>query len=223
MQRVDGRPIDAYLRDEITAPLGLHDTHLGIPLTEQRALGDRIVPVAWKGSMLPRIDGDGALSMAPYRVDAVHNEPWHIAKVEPAGGMRGPARELGQFYESLLGIGPAVLDPRSVEVLSAVHRHGMKDGVLGRRLPWGLGVQVEFTGGTTRRVFGHGGMASSRGMADRECGVAIAVVTNGLPRFPAAERRMLEITDAVYTALGDDVAPLRKPVENLGAAFGLST
>ena len=223
VERVDGRPIAQYVHEEIVAPLALDDTYLGIPLDEQVRLGDRIVRVAWKGHTLPKVDADGTLSMVPYRIDRVHNEPWHVAKVEPGGGMRGPARSLGRFYESLLGYGPPVLDPATVEVMTAVHRYGLKDGVLGLRTPWGLGVQVEFTGGTTRRAFGHGGMASSRGLADRECGLVIAVVANGLAGFVDAERRVLEVTDAVYTALGDDVAPYRKPVEDLGAGFRLST
>jgi len=223
VERIDGRPIAEYVHDEIVTPLALDDTYLGIPLDEQAGLGDRIVRVAWKGHTLPKVDADGALSMVPYRIDRVHNEPWHIAKVEPGGGMRGPARSLGRFYESLLGYGPPMLDPKSVEMMTAVHRYGLKDGVLGLRTPWGLGVQVEFTGGTTRRAFGHGGMASSRGLADRECGLVIAVVANGLAGFVDAERRALEVTDAIYTALGDEVAPYRKPVEDLGAGFRLST
>lgn len=221
VEAVDGRPIARYVQEEITGPLGLVETRLGIPRDEQARLADRIVPVAWKGHRLPVVDGDG-LRMVPYRVDRIHNEPWHIAKVEPGGGMRGPARDLGRFYESLLGFGPALLDPRTVELMAAVHRYGLQDGVLGRRTPWGLGVQVEFTGGTTRRAFGHGGMASSRGLADPECGLVIAVVANGLPDFLAAEQRVLEITDLVYRFLGDEVAHLRKPVERL-TRFGIST
>jgi len=84
-------------------------------------------------------------------------------------------------------------------------------------------VQVEFSGGTTYRVFGHGGMASSRAFADPTCGLVMVVIANGLPNFIAAERRPFQVTDAVYSALGDDVAPFRKPVEDLGRAFGFST
>jgi len=220
---IDGRPIDRYLRDEVLAPLGVSDTSLGVSIDEQAQLGDRLVPVGWKGHVLPKIDADGALSMVPYRVDKLHNRPWHIAKVEPAGGMRGPAVSLARFYESLLGFGPCLTDPHTVDTMSAVHRYGMKDGVLGRRIPWGLGVQVEFTGGTTRRAFGHGGMASSRAIADPTCGLVMVVVANGLPNFIAAERRVFQVTDAVYSALGADVAPFRKPAEDLGRAAGLST
>jgi len=217
VRRVDGRPIERYLHDEVITPIGMTESQLGIPVARQAELGERIVPVAWKGHRLPRLDTDGVLEMVEYRIDRVHNEPWHIAKIEPGGGMRGPAHDLGRFYESLLGYGPPVLEPRTVEVMRAVHRYGLKDGVLGLQTPWGLGVQVEFTGGTIRRTFGHGGMASSRGLADAECGLVLVVVANGLAGFVEAEQRVLEITDAAYSALGDAVAPLRKAVEKIGA------
>jgi hypothetical protein len=51
----------------------------------------------------------------------------------------------------------------------------------------------------------------------------MVVIANGLPNFIAAEKRVFEVTDAVYSALGDDVAPFRKPAEDLGRAFGVST
>ena len=222
VERIDGRPIETYLHDEVIAPLHMTGSSLGISLAEQERLGDAVVPVAWKGHRLPRVDAEGTLEMVPYRMDRIHNEPWHVAKVEPGGGMRGPAHDLGRFYESLLGYGPAVLDPHTVEVMTAVHRYGMKDPVLGLNTPWGLGVQVEFTGGTTRRAFGHGGMASSRGLADPHCDLVLVVVCNGLAGFVEAERRVLEVTDAVYSALGDAVAPFRRPLERIGVG-GLST
>ncbi len=211
VEAVDGRPIDQYLRDEIIDPLAMTDASLGIPIDVQQQLGDRIVPVAWKGHRVPVIDGDGALSMVAYRIDRIHNEPWHIAKVEPGGGMRGPARSLGLFYESLLGLGPCqVLEPRTVEVMSAVHRYGLPDPILGYSPPFGLGVAVDFTGGVGRRAFGHGGMGSSRALADPDCGLVMVVICNGLPDPLTAERRNSEITDAVYTALGERAARFRR-------------
>ena len=223
VEKLDGRRIDRYLHDEVLAPLGLTDCYLGIPLERQRELGDRIVPVMWSGHRFPSVDEKGNFYMAPYRIERTHNEPWHVAKVEPAGGMRGPARELGHFYESLLGYGPALLNPRTVEAMRAIQRYGVRDRTFGTVTPWGLGVQVEFSGGTTRRAFGHGGMASSRALADPECGLVMVVVANGLAGYLEAERRVLEVTDAVYTALGDEVAHLRKPVETVTQAVGFST
>jgi CubicO group peptidase (beta-lactamase class C family) len=217
VERVDGRPIRDYLHDEIAAPLGAELSSLGVPVERQRELGERLVPVQWTGHAMPTRDPDGGVRMAPYRIDEIHNEPWHIAKVEPGGGMRGPARELGYFYESLLGYGPPLLEPRTVEVMTAVHRYGIKDRTFGIDIPWGLGTQVSFTGGTGRRVFGHGGMASSRGLADPESGLVLAVVANGLAGYFDAEQRNLEITDALYSAFGDELAHLRKPVETIRA------
>ena len=94
--------------------------------------------------------------------------------------MRGPARDLGRFYESLLGFGPPLLEPRTVELMGAVHRHELRDVVFGFAAPWGLGVTVDLSGGAGRRAFGHGGMASSRGFADPDCGLVVVFVCNGL-------------------------------------------
>ena len=212
---VDGRQIDRYVREEIIEPLGLTSSGLGIPIEVQAEVGDRIVPVVWTGHRLPTRDQDGGVSMVPYKVDQWHNEAWHIAKVEPGGGMRGPAGELGRFYEALLGLGPALLEPRTVEVMSAIHRYGVKDLTFGLDLPWGLGVQRQFTGGPGRRAFGHGGMASSRGLADPDLGLVLVVVANGLAGYFEAEQRVLEVTDAVYTALGEGAARVRTPVQPL--------
>jgi CubicO group peptidase (beta-lactamase class C family) len=224
VEQVDGRPIDRYLRDEVFTPLGVEHMHLGIPADEQRVLGERIAPVYWRGHAMPVFDADGGLQMVPYNVDQHHNEAGFIAKVEPGGGMRAPARELGRFYESLLGFGTErVLDPRTVELMGAVHRYGIKDALFRMNIPWGLGVQRAFSGGASRRAFGHGGMASSRGLADPETGLVIALVTNGLPSFLPAEERLFQVTDAVYSALGDAVAVVRTEAKPPSEVFGFST
>ena len=93
------------------------------------------------------------------------------------------------------------VEPRTVEVMGAVHRYGIKDRLFRANIPWGLGVQVAFTGGTGRRVFGHGGMASSRALADPEFGLVMVVVSNGLAGFVEAEQRLFEVTDAVSAPL----------------------
>jgi CubicO group peptidase (beta-lactamase class C family) len=225
VEAVDGRPIDRYLADEVLAPAGLKESRLGVPVEEQAALGDRLVPVHWKGHALAFQDESG-LRMVPYHIERIHNEPWHIAKVEPGGGMRGPARELGRFYESLLGFGPVLLEPRTVEVMGAVHRYGLPDVIFGgQKTPWGLGVQVAggIGGGPGRRAFGHGGMASSRGLCDPDAGLVLVLVANGLPDPLRNEQRMFAFTDGVYRAFGDELAHLRLPARSVSDAFKLST
>jgi len=222
--RVDGRPIDRYLAEEVLPAAGMTASHLGIDPDTQAALGDRLVPVHWTGHALAIPTGDGGIRMWEYHIEKIHNEAWHIAKVEPGGGMRGPARDLGRFYESLLGYGGKVLDRRTVEVMTAVHRYGVPDVILGNmKIPWGLGVQVAggMTGGVGRRAYGHNGMASSRGMADPDAGLVIVFVTNGLTDPLRNEQRMFEVVDGIYSALGDDIAHLRLPAKTLPEAFRL--
>ncbi len=210
VEAVDGRPIETYLHDEILAPLGATSSSLGVSVERQAELGDRLVPVAWKGHRFPVVEDDGGLRMVPYRIDELHNLPWHVAKAEPGASMRGPARDLGAFYEALIGFGPQLLEPRTVETMGAVHRHDLRDAVFGFAANWGLGVTVDLTGGAGRRAFGHGGMASSRGFVDPDCGLVAVVVCNGLPNPIAAEQRLVDFTDAVYTALGDVAARFRQ-------------
>ena len=221
VEAVDRRPIERYVADEVLAPATMKESRLGVPLDEQAALGDRLVPVAWKGHAFAFQDGDG-LRMVPYHIERIHNEPWHVAKVEPGGGMRGPARELGLFYESLLGFGVPLLEPRTVEVMAAVHRYGLPDVIFGgQKTPWGLGVQVAggMSGGPGRRAFGHGGMASSRGLADPDAGLVLVLVANGLPDPIRNEERMFTFTDGVYRAFGDELAHLRLPARSVSEAF----
>ncbi len=212
VEAVDGRPVETYVHEEVLEPLGCSSSWLGVPLETQRALGERLVPVAWKGHRFPVVEDDGGLRMVPYRIDEIHNQPWHVAKVEPGASMRGPAHELGRFYESLLGHGPRILEPATVELMGAVHRHDLRDAVFGFAAPWGLGVTVDVSGGAGRRAFGHGGMASSRGFADPDCGLVAVVVCNGLPNPIAAEQRLVDLTDTLYTALGDVAARFRRPL-----------
>jgi CubicO group peptidase (beta-lactamase class C family) len=221
VEAVDGRPIDRYVADEVIGPVAMTDSRLGIPLAEQAALGDRLVPVYWKGHVLAVADGEG-VRMWEYHIERIHNQAWHVAKVEPGGGMRGPARDLGRLYESLLGFGPPVLENRTVEVMGAVHRYGLPDVIFaGQKVPWGLGVQVAggLSGGPGRRAFGHGGMASSRGFADPDAGLVVVFVTNGLPDPLRNEQRMSEVTDGIYLRLGEEVARFRMPVRPLPGAF----
>jgi len=225
VEAVDGRPIDRYVADDVLLPAGMKQSRLGVSLEEQTALGDRLVPVAWKGHAIA-INDDGGLRMLPYHIEKIHNETWHVAKVEPGGGMRGPARELGRFYESLLGFGPPLLERRTVEVMAAVHRYGLSDIIFGgMKTPWGLGVQVAggFSGGPGRRAFGHGGMASSRGLADPDAGLVMVLVCSGLPDPIRNEQRMFAFTDGVYRAFGDELAHLRMPARSMSEAFRPST
>jgi len=215
VERIDGRPIERYVAEEIFAVSGMADTHLGIDPATRASLGERLVPVHWMGHAMPTLGDDGEISLAEYHIERIHNEPWHARKVEPGAGMRGPAHDLGRFYESLLGFNRPLLDRRTVEAMTATHRTGMPDWTVfcGLKVPWGLGVQVgaAFGGGVGRRAFGHIGMASSCGLADPDLGLVAVFVANGLPDPARVEERRVALTDGVYSMVGADASPFRLP------------
>src|SRR2546421_296178 len=82
VEAVDGRPIDRYVRDEVLAPAGIKESRLGVPVEEQEALGDRLVPVHWKGHALALHD-EGRLRMVPYPIEVIHNQPLPAGNGEP--------------------------------------------------------------------------------------------------------------------------------------------
>lgn len=215
VEAVDGRPIKQYVEAEIFAPAGMPNCRLAVDVEEQQALGDRLIPMRWKGHQMAYLDKDGRTVVVDYDIEARgHNDAWYRSRVEPGSSGHGPARELGRFYEGLLGFGPRPLDPRTVELMIATHRFGMRDAMFGHiKIPWGLGVQVAggLSGGPGRRAFGHGGMGTSRGLADPDAGLVIVLIANALPRPLANEQRLYEVTDTVYAAFGDELAHLRRP------------
>lgn len=223
VEAVDGRRIDAYVRDEITTPLGLDELSIGLSIADQQRLGERVAPVFWKGHVMLRHEG-GKARLVPYRIDKVHNNPAHVARPEPGGNTRGSARSLGRFYESLLGFGPPLLDPTTVEMATAAHRRGMTDRLFMADVPWGLGFQLSEAvgGGPGRRVFGHGGMMSTEAFADPDLDLAVVVVANGLPAFLDHDRRMTAVVDAIYSSLGEEAQRVRRPMATLASDWGFA-
>jgi CubicO group peptidase (beta-lactamase class C family) len=127
-------------------------------------------------------------------------------------------RELGFFYEMLLGHGARgearILSPQAVEALAARHRAGLLDQTFQRVLDWGLGVIVNsaqygaaeapygYSRHASLRTFGHSGYRSSVGFADPEAGLAVALAMNGTPSQERHDARIRAVLDAVYEDLG---------------------
>ena len=127
----------------------------------------------------------------------------------PGANGRGPVRELGRFYEMLLGRGTRdgvqMLTPQTVAAISARHRVGMVDETFGIVSDWGLGFAIDtyITGRhSSTRAFGHGGHQSSAAFCDPEHGVVLAVVCNGMPGPERHHPRMDAIATAAYVDAG---------------------
>jgi CubicO group peptidase (beta-lactamase class C family) len=204
VRRLDGRPIESYVRENVLLPLGARDTWMALPPQVLEEYGDRIGRVyAYKSSGLKLMRS---------------HDPDVCAAPHPGASCRGPIRELGRVYEMLLGRGiregVRLLRPETVDLMTRRHRDGLYDETFQHYVDFGLGVIVDsnrYGAGTvpygfgrhaSPRAFGHGGARSSIGFADPQYGLVVAMVANGCPPEPIHNDRFRRLTTAVYEDLG---------------------
>lgn len=204
IRRVDGRPFSRYVREEIFEPLAMHDSWIGMPRERFLTYDQRLATMysTENGNPRPR---------------NWHREP-HVVGCSPGGNGYGPLRELGRFYEMLLGRGSwdgqRILSPQTVEALTTPHRVGLYDKTFKHKLDWGLGFIVNsnhygaelppygYGRHASRRTFGHSGFQSSTGFADPEARLVVALAVNGNPGEPRHTERFRDVTEAIYEDLG---------------------
>jgi CubicO group peptidase (beta-lactamase class C family) len=205
VRRLDdrGRDFGRYVREEIFEPLGMRDSWLALPPDRYRAYGDRI-------GVMHKTEGAKVH-------DAGLDTERHAAAPRPSGGGRGPARELGRFYEMLLAGGTLngvrLLSPQAVDAMTARHRAAVRDETFKHVMDWGLGfiinsnqygpdtVPYGYGPHASPRTFGHSGSQSSSAFADPDKGLVVACVCNGMPGEPAHQSRMRAIHAAIYEDL----------------------
>jgi CubicO group peptidase (beta-lactamase class C family) len=198
VRRVTGVPVDALLRAELLDPLGLSDTHLGLPAR----LWPRHVPVRARGA-------------AAVAGRALFNRRRTRTAVIPAAGVSTTARDLARFYAALLAGGE--LDGVRVVAAATVEeaRRPSSDGEVDRfiRLPirWAQGFQLGGPGssGGWRRpmgqrssplTFGHNGSNCCIGWADPDRGLAFGYLTNLLVPGHEGARHLSDVADEVLAA-----------------------
>jgi CubicO group peptidase (beta-lactamase class C family) len=216
VRRLDGRPFERYVREEIFAAAGMADSWVGLPAERYRTYAEagRIGAVHLTEPATPA----GGAPAAGSRREQSWTSEARLATANPGGNGFGPMRDLGRFYEMLLahGAGPAgrVLSPQAVEAMTARHRVGMFDHTFRHVMDWGLGFildskqygvdTVPYGYGRlgSRRAFGHSGYRSTVAFGDPEHGLAVALAMNGTPAEAAHERRIRDVLDAIYLDLG---------------------
>jgi len=140
--------------------------------------------------------------------------PRALAVPRPSGSIRGPARELGRFYETLLRRGRGILSPQAVEAMTARHRTYTLDKTFGAVIDWGLGFMInssiygdaqtpyQFGPHASPRTFGHSGNQSSVAFADPDNALVAVVIFNGMPGEVPHQTRMRAVLTALYEDLG---------------------
>ncbi|MER6327934.1 serine hydrolase domain-containing protein [Streptomyces sp. NPDC001034] len=217
IRRVTGRPVGAWLADEIAGPVGA-DLWLGLPEAEQGRVG-RVGDIE-----APR--AAGALKLRPKRaVSAAYadpdsltrrafaaitpvpdeNDPAYRAAALPASSGIATADGLARVYASLIGEldgGVRLFTPETMELARAEQSAG-PDRVLVVNTRFGLGWMLH-SGASPLLApgsFGHPGRGGSLGFADPESGIAFGYVTNGFTATVTADPRAQALVRALRTAL----------------------
>jgi CubicO group peptidase (beta-lactamase class C family) len=204
VRRIDGRPFDRYVREEIFLPLKMTDCWVGMPTNRYAEYGDRI-------GIMQNTD-------PAFKPAHAWDTPEMAAICKPGGNGRGPMHQLVRFYQMLLNRGSLdgarIISPQTVEAMTARQRVGMFDHTFKHIMDWGLGfivnnnqygvdtIRYGFGPRASWRTFGHSGHRSSVAFADPKHQLAAAIVFNGTPSDDAHDQRVRAVLTALYEDLG---------------------
>jgi CubicO group peptidase (beta-lactamase class C family) len=213
IERVTGQTVGAYLRDEVTGPLGA-DIHVGLGGADL----DRVAEFRWELAAPPESEPEGLEDLDLMRYNAywnpsglsglgvVNTEAWRRCE-HPSTNAHATARGVARLYDALARGGRLdgyELVTRDALRLARTETVAGDDLVLGRPSRFGLGFQLtqpERPLGRTTSGFGHFGAGGSVGFCDPEDSLAFAYVTSDMgPRWQNPRNRGL--IDAVLAALG---------------------
>ncbi|MCW8376547.1 serine hydrolase domain-containing protein [Streptomyces justiciae] len=215
VRRVSGLLPGAFLRREVTGPLGI-DFSIGLPEKEygRAAELEHLAPAAnsQQGAAAVQLPPLALAALAnPLMGAADANSPgWRAAEIPAANG-HGTARAVAQLYGIFAGRGMwdgrRVLSPEAAERVRE-GQGGCRDLVLGaglgRDTEVALGLWLSGDGGSygpNPRAFGHDGFGGSCGLADPEAGVSLGYVMNRMGPQIADDPRKTALVDALYSAL----------------------
>jgi CubicO group peptidase (beta-lactamase class C family) len=199
VQRLGGQELGEYLRHRVFLPCAMENTFLSMDADQQAANADRMSVMQVTASGTPHA----------YTTET----PCALAVPRPSGSMRGPARELGRFYETMLRRGRGILSPQAVEAMTSRHRVNTLDKTFGAVIDWGLGFMInssiygkpdtpyQFGPHASPRTFGHSGNQSSAAFADPENGLVAVVIFNGMAGEAPHQARMRAVLTAIYEDL----------------------
>jgi CubicO group peptidase (beta-lactamase class C family) len=210
VRRADGRTLGAFMRDEVTGPLGV-ECFVGLPAAEDHRTAEMTIEYPKPGERTffsqwgPDDLGPKAFGNPPdcNVIEHTNSRAFRGAEIPAANG-HGNARALATVYDAL-GAG-RLLSPGLVDEAGRVHVDG-PDVVMGLPTRFGLGFEITapdaaFSFGPGPRTFGHNGSGGSLGFLDPDAGVAFGYVMN---RMAWTERRddarWFPVLDALYACL----------------------
>jgi len=205
IQRITGQMWDGFLRSQLLAPLNMV----------------RTLPAFAPGEF-STLSATGQLGIlhrttTPAPADMLLDTQQCCTNPRPPGGIHGPARELGLFYQALLTnrtpAGGEFLHPSTHAELTTPQRVGLYDQTFRHTIDWSLGLMInsaKYSGDNypysfgplaSDSAYGHGGSQSSVGMADPARGLVVACIFNGCPGEAAHSLRIRTFFKTLYEEL----------------------
>jgi CubicO group peptidase (beta-lactamase class C family) len=210
VRRIDGRPIDRFIAEEIAGPLGCDGLFVGTPESEHARVAALDQPETNPNAMdsllppehlLRRVlspDGD---------FGAFVNSHAGLSTVAPAWSGVFTARSLATMYAALANGGEIdgvrLLKSDSVATAATV-QNTRPDLVLFAPINWRLGFMggagmLSLTG-PNPESFGHVGLGGSLALADPSCGLSFAIILNKLDLELLAGERVRQAVNAAVAA-----------------------
>jgi len=181
VQRLDGRPLDQFFREELQQPLGLSEMHYGLAERDPA----EVILHRWLGKPEEWVAGANA---ADYFEDA--QTTFSLFKTRnPAISMVSNAASLAAFYECLVmrgktASGQSLIEEQLLTAYTGRQVAGWNRSIktcmaMGRGFMVGTLTPSSFGWWNSGRCFGHAGVFSVLAFADANSGVSAAIVTNG--------------------------------------------
>lgn len=189
IRRVTGKDVRAFLRDEVSSPLGLRWFGYGVKPDEVSLVarnyftGAAVPPPL--STLVRRALG------VPFDVASrVSNDPRYVTSIVPSGNVMATASELCTFFQVLLNQGELdgvrIFAPRTVRRALTESSYLELDLTLGLPLRYGLGFMLgspfaSVFGPATPHAFGHYGFINVLGWADPDRALSVGLLTSGKP------------------------------------------
>ncbi len=201
IERRTGIEYRTFIRDRITAPMGLDELYVGLP----DELSHRFAEITWVGEQTP--PPGGWTEVTPEAVMGF-NKPNRRRAGVPGGGGVTNAATIAMFYQVLLNGGSTpegrrVLKPETVEMALTV-RNRLPDKIF--EVPANRGLSIIIAGDDGKsfmrgfgrvaspRAFGHGGAGGQMSWGDPETGISLGFCTNGFNDWMTVARRITAIS-----------------------------
>ena len=219
VERVTGKPLREFMRDEILAPLKFDAFNFGVPTAR---LPEVAVNAFTGPPILPPLKQILKRLLSVEFVEAVRvsNDPRFLTSVIPAGNVVATANEASRFMQLLLDGGTLdgvrVFETRTIERAVAEQTFFEIDLTIGVPIRYSMGFMLggkiaSLYGFRTQRAFGHVGFTNVFVYADPSRDIAVALMTSGKPALSPGIVRTLSIMQTIaHRVPRDGTGPLRK-------------